>query len=209
ADPDEDRRIGPYRLVQRIGEGGMGTVYRAARADGQFEHEVALKLIHRNADTAERQRRFLTERQILARLHHPHIARLYDGGVTDEGAPYFAMEYVEGQPIDAYCDTQRLPVEARLDLFTQVCDAVQYAHRNLVVHRDLKPGNILVTQHGRVKLLDFGIAKLLDDDADFTTQTAMPMTPAYASPEQMGGGTITTASDVYQLGVVLYELLTG
>ncbi len=209
ADPDANRRIGPYQLVERIGEGGMGTVYRATRADGQFEQQVALKLIHRHAGTPERQRRFLTERQILARLHHPHIAQLHDGGVTNDGAPYFAMEYVEGQPIDAYCDTGRLPIEDRLALFMQVCEAVQYAHRNLVVHRDLKPGNILVTQQGRVKLLDFGIAKLMDDDADAATQTTMPMTPAYASPEQMGGGTITTASDVYQLGVVLYELLTG
>ncbi|ARA92557.1 serine/threonine protein kinase [Rhodothermaceae bacterium RA] len=206
--------VGPYRLLRQIGQGGMGAVYLAERADGQFEQRVALKLIKRGMDSEQILRRFAAERQILARLEHPHIARLLDGGLTDDGRPYFAMEYVEGEPIDVYCDTRRLSIDERLALFGTVCKAVLYAHARLVVHRDLKPDNILVAEDetGRpmVKLLDFGIARLLEDDREGLTQTGMAvMTPAYASPEQMRGEAVSTASDLYSLGVVLYELLTG
>ena len=214
ADPMEGRRVGVYRLVQVLGYGGMGAVYRAERADGQFEQEVALKLIRYGRSTDELRQRFANERQILARLAHPNIARLLDGGLTDDGQPYFAMEYVEGVPINRYCDTHRLDVVERLRLFEKVCEAVQYAHQNLVVHRDLKPSNVLVTNDGQVKLLDFGIAKLLDPHtggaSPTQTQTGMQvMTPEYASPEQVRGEPVTTTSDVYALGVVLYELLAG
>ncbi|NIR60341.1 MAG: serine/threonine protein kinase, partial [Gammaproteobacteria bacterium] len=189
----------------------MGVVYLAERADGQFEQRVALKLIKRGIDTDEIIERFLQERQILARLDHPNIARLLDGGVTETGQPYFAMEYIAGVPLTAYCDEHRLDVEARLRLFEHVGEAVQYAHRNLIVHRDLKPSNILVTEDGTVKLLDFGIARLMDDEAaPALTQTGMRvLSPAYAAPEQVAGEPVTTATDVYSLGVVLYELLTG
>jgi serine/threonine-protein kinase len=210
--PETDGRIGPYQLVRGLGRGGMGEVYLAARVDGQFEHEVALKLVKRGMDSEAILRRFLTERQILARLRHDNIARLLDGGVTEEARPYFAMEYVDGTPITAYCDDRRLGVDERLRLFQRVCGAVQYAHRNLVVHRDLKPSNILVTDDGKAKLLDFGIAKLLDDEAEAgaTTLSGLrAMTPEYAAPEQVRGEPVTTATDVYALGVVLYELLTG
>ncbi len=207
----EGARIGPYRLVRLIGEGGMGVVYLAERADGMFEQRVALKLIKRGMDTAQIVRRFESERRILARLSHAHIARLLDGGVTDDGRPYFVMEYVDGQPIDAYCDARHLSIDARLDLFVTVCKAVLYAHANLVVHRDLKPENILVTPDGTVKLLDFGIARVLEeDDGTRLTQAGMRvLTPGYASPEQMRGEMIGTSSDIYSLGVVLYELLAG
>ncbi|NBB72204.1 MAG: protein kinase [Bacteroidetes bacterium] len=212
--PAADRRIGAYRTERLLGRGGMGRVYLATRADGQFEQHVALKLLQAGFPSEERAQRFRAERQILATLSHPHIAQLFDGGVTEDGQPYFVMEYVDGQPIDAYCDAHRLPIDARLRLFLDVCAAVQYAHRNLIVHRDLKPSNIFVTEAGTVKLLDFGIAKLLDADrmpgaAPQTRTGVLPMTPEYASPEQVRDGAITTASDVYQLGVVLYELLTG
>ncbi|MEO0421810.1 MAG: serine/threonine-protein kinase [Pseudomonadota bacterium] len=204
--------IGPYRLVQELGRGGMGVVYRAARSDGTFEQEVALKLLPTGVG-AEQVQRFEAERQILAPLQHPHIARLLDGGFTADGTPYFVMDYVDGVPITTYCDRQRLTLPARLALFRQVCAAVQYAHQNLVVHRDLKPSNILVTADGEVKLLDFGIAKLIDPSAGaaspLTQAGARLMTPEYASPEQIRGEAITTGSDVYQLGVLLYELLTG
>jgi serine/threonine-protein kinase len=209
------RRIGPYRTIQLLGHGGMGSVYLAERADAQFEQQVALKLLRTGFDSADRTQRFLAERQILATLNHPHIARLLDGGVTETSQPFFAMEYVKGRPLNRYCDAQRLPIRDRLKLFLTVCKAVQYAHRNLIVHRDLKPSNILVTDEGAVKLLDFGIAKLLDPEAvpshmmPRTRTGLLPMTPAYASPEQVRSESITTASDVYQLGVVLYELLTG
>ena len=209
----DGQQIGPYRVVREIGRGGMGAVYLAERDDAQFKQKVALKLLKRGMDTDAILQRFLRERQILARLHHPNIARLYDGGVTDKGLPYFAMEYIEGMPIHAYCDAQRLTIDARLRLFQDVGQAVQYAHRNLIVHRDLKPSNILVTPEGTVKLLDFGIAKLLSDEEEeglYFTQTGVRvMTPAYAAPEQFQGKPVTTAADVYALGLVLYELLTG
>ena len=216
--PDDPagRRVGPYRIVREIGRGGMGVVYLAERADGAFDQRVALKLLKRGLDTDVVVRRFLRERAVLARLEHPAIARLFDGGSTADGLPYFAMEVVEGEPIDAYCDNRRLPVEARLHLFADVCRAVEYAHHRLVVHRDLKPSNVLVAEgaDGRpqVKLLDFGIARLLAADADeeSLTRTGVPvLTPAYAAPEQAAGGAITTETDVYALGGVLYALLAG
>lgn len=204
-------RIGPYRLVRRIGRGGMATVYLAERADGLWEQQVALKLIRRGLDTRDVVRRFLSERQILSSLGHPNIARLLDGGTTDEGLPFLVMEFVAGTPVTDYCDGHRLTIEERLGLFCDVGRAVQYAHRSLVVHRDLKPSNILVTEAGRVKLLDFGIAKILDPagEAGGTRTGSRPLTPEWASPEQVLGGAITTASDVYQLGLLLYELLSG
>ena len=207
---EEGIQVGAYRLVREIGRGGMGRVFLAERADGQFEQQVALKLIRAGLASEALRRRFLQERQILARLHHPGIARLLDGGTTDSGQPYLVMEHVEGQPIHVYCDAKRLSITARLRLFGKVCAAVQYAHQNFVVHRDLKPSNILVTDQGDVKLLDFGIAKLLLDDEEALTQTGLPaMTPEYAAPEQIRGGPITAATDVYSLGVILYELLSG
>ncbi|HXW05119.1 MAG TPA: serine/threonine-protein kinase, partial [Vicinamibacterales bacterium] len=206
--------VGPYRLLKEIGRGGMGRVYLAERADGQFEQQVALKLVGAGPRGTEVQERFLRERQILARLQHPNIARLLDGGMMPDGRPYFAMEYVAGHPITAYCDARALDVRARLRLFTEVCEAVQYAHQNLVVHRDLKPSNTLVTGQGAVKLLDFGIAKVLHEDdspADgtLTRLGTGPMTPEYAAPEQVRGEPVTTATDVYALGALAYELLTG
>lgn len=211
----EGARVGPYEIVDELGEGGMGRVVLARRADGEFEQQVALKLLGIRFPSPEAKERFLAERQILATLTHPHIARLLDGGITDAGHPYFAMEAVEGQQLDTYCNARQLSVRERLCLVIDVCDAVQYAHQKLVVHRDLKPSNILVTEDGTVKLLDFGIAKLLNPKAvrvqavPRTRTGRRPMTPHYASPEQVCGRAITTASDVYQLGVVLYELLTG
>ena len=213
------RRVGPYRLVRELARGGMGVVYLAERADGQFEQRVALKLIKRGMDSDRIHRRFLAERQILARLNHPHIARLLDGGVTADGQPYFAIEYVEGTTIVAHCDSRRLGIRDRLRLFLDVCEAVRYAHQNLVVHRDLKPGNILVTGDGQVKLLDFGIAKVVRGDGqtggadaqeslDTRTEDRI-LTPEYAAPEQVMGGSITTATDIYALGAVLYEVLSG
>jgi serine/threonine protein kinase len=207
--PPTGFRVGGYQLLEVIGEGGMGSVYRAARADGQYERQVAIKFVRRGAGTAALVERFRTERRILAGLDHPNIARLIDGGTTDDGAPYLVMELVEGVRIDAYCDAHQLSIAERLQLFVRVCDAVQYAHRHLVVHRDIKPSNILVTADGTPKLLDFGIAKIVGPAADADVTFARPMTLAYASPEQVGGGLITTATDVYALGVVLYRLLTG
>ncbi|HSL70493.1 MAG TPA: serine/threonine-protein kinase, partial [Longimicrobiales bacterium] len=205
-------RIGPYRVIGELGRGGMGVVYHAERADGQFQQRVAIKLISAtNADHPLHQR-FLAERQILAGLVHPNIARLLDGGITDDGRPYLVMEYVDGVPITTYCDRHRLDVRARLKLFVDVCAAVQHAHQNLVVHRDLKPSNILVSSDGRVHLLDFGIAKLINpsgNDWPVTHGDARAMTPEYASPEQVCGAALTTASDIYSLGVLLYELLSG
>jgi len=212
ADEMLGQRIGQYRLIRLIGRGGMGTVYEAARDDRQFDQRVALKLIRRGMDSEFVRARFLRERQILAGLDHPHIARLFDGGATADAQPYFVMEFVEGETITAYCRQHALPLDAKLNLFRDVCAAVQHAHQKLVIHRDLKPGNILVTAEGTPKLLDFGIAKLLASDtgeAHTRTETAVRlMTPDYASPEQVRGGAITTATDVYALGVVLYELLT-
>ncbi len=202
-------RIGAYRILEEIGHGGMGDVYRAGRADGQYEKEVAIKLVRGGYDTAAVLERFRHERQILASLDHPNIARLLDGGTNDEGVPYLVMELIEGIPIDQYCRVHQLNVSERLRLFLKVCSAVQYAHQRLVIHRDIKPGNILVTREGVPKLLDFGIAKILDPASSSETTMGSPMTPEYASPEQIRGEPITTATDVYSLGVVLYQLLTG
>jgi eukaryotic-like serine/threonine-protein kinase len=212
-EPVEGRLVGPYRLVREVGRGGMATVYLAERTDGQFEQRVALKLIRRGMDSEPVQRRFLQERQILAGLHHPHIAHLLDGGIGGDAQPYFAMEYIEGLPLARYCDDHRLTTAERLQLFLDVCEAVRYAHQHLVIHRDLKPSNILVTPEGQVKLLDFGIAKLLHPEvAEGDTQTRTGgwfLTLNYAAPEQLRNGRITTATDVYALGVILYELLAG
>jgi len=206
-----ERRIGAYQLTGELGRGGMGTVYRAVRADDAYRKEVAIKLIRHGADNPELLRRFLAERQILATLDHPNIARLLDGGTTDDGVPYVVMECVEGEALDRYCDVRSLSITARLRLFLDLSAAVQYAHSNLIVHRDIKPANVLVTADGTLKLLDFGVAKLLDalPAAGATVTLLRAMTPAYASPEQVRGDPITTASDVYGLGVVLYELLSG
>ena len=187
----------------------MAVVYLAERADGEFEQQVAVKLIKRGIDTDEVMRRFAQERQILAQARHPGVARLLDAGTTEDGRPYFVMEHVDGRPIDVYCDEERLTVEQRLRLFQQVAEAVAYAHRNLVVHRDIKPSNILVTSEGEAKLLDFGIARFLDEDAGATRTKQRFLTPAYASPEQLAGEPVTTASDIYQLGLLLCRLLSG
>ena len=203
------RRIGVYEIISAIGHGGMGEVYRGVRADGQYTKDVAVKLVRGGYDTDSMLERFRNERQILASLDHPNIARLLDGGTTDDGIPYLVMELIEGQPIDDYCDANRLSVSERLLLFRQVCAAVHYAHQRLVIHRDIKPGNILVTKQGEPKLLDFGIAKIVTPIHDAQTTLTQAMTPEYASPEQIRGEPITTASDVYSLGVVLYQLLTG
>jgi non-specific serine/threonine protein kinase/serine/threonine-protein kinase len=208
------QRVGHYRIVQEIGHGGMGTVYRAVRDDDEFQIEVAVKIVSRGMDSRLVLDRFRTERQILARLEHPHIARLLDGGSTENWLPYFVMEYVQGEPLTRYCDARQLPVSERLHLFRKVCDAVSYAHQNLIIHRDLKPDNILVTADGVPKLLDFGIAKILESpvagDASEPTLTVVRMgTPAYSSPEQILGAPVGVATDVYSLGVILYELLTG
>ncbi len=205
-------RIGAYKIERLIASGGMGAVYLAHRDDGQFTQQVALKLIKRGMDSDEIIRRFQSERQILANLEHPNIARLIDGGVAESGQPFFAMEYVDGIPITRYCDKHELGISARLDLFKTACDAVQFAHQNLVVHRDLKPNNILVDSSGAVKLLDFGIAKAIGEESEVSHQTRTGfrvMTPGYASPEQVRAEAVTTASDVYSLGVVLFELLIG
>jgi eukaryotic-like serine/threonine-protein kinase len=213
---DEGASVGPYRIVREIGRGGMGSVFEAYRADDDFRKRVAIKTLVRGGSSAGLVRRFRRERRILARLEHRNIAALLDGGVLADGAPFFAMEYVEGQPIDVYCEARRLALRDRLQLMRQVCGAVHFAHQNLVVHRDLKPGNILVTADGTVKLLDFGIAKLLaaEDDSqehehDLTGLGGGPFTIAYASPEQLQGEAVTTASDVHALGVVLYRVVTG
>lgn len=208
------RRIGAYQLIRELGRGGMGAVFLAQRADDEFRKRVAIKIIKRGMDSDFIVRRFRNERQILATLDHPNVARLLDGGTTEDGLPYFVMEYIEGEPIHYYCDSNRLSIRERLKLFQKICSAVNYAHQNLVIHRDLKPGNILVTKDGTPKLLDFGIAKLLNPelaaDTLSPTQTGMRlMTPEYASPEQIKGERLTPASDIYSLGVLLYEILTG
>ena len=223
-DPQEDShssskpliglRVGSYKIIEEIGSGGMGEVYRAFRADDQYSKQVAIKLVRSGYDSKAVVQRFKNERQILAGLDHPNIARLLDGGETEDGLPYFVMELIEGMPIDKYCDERRLTITDRLELLRQVCSAVQYAHQHLTIHRDIKPGNILVTPDGVPKLLDFGIARMLDASANErqlqpTLTIFRALTPGYASPEQMTGAAITTASDLYSLGVVLYELLTG
>lgn len=207
-------RIGGYRVVRELGRGGMGVVYLARKDDDRFQRTVAIKVVKRGMDTEDIVRRFETERQLLAAMDHPNIARLLDGGTTEDGRPYFVVEHIEGKPIDKYCDENRLSVGERLRLFLKVCSAVHYAHQNLVVHRDIKPGNILVTKEGEPKLLDFGIAKLLNPAfapvaQDPTSPSLRLMTPEYASPEQVRGEMVGTASDVYSLGVLLFELLTG
>lgn len=209
----EGKRIGPYRMVRELGRGGMGAVYLAARADAQYEKQVALKILKRGMDTDFILRRFYTERQILANLDHPHIARLLDGGTTEDGLPYFVMQYVEGEPITQYCERRKLPIRSRLELFQKVCSAVHYAHQHLVIHRDIKPGNILVTAEDEPVLLDFGIAKLIapggaDQTLERTIAAQRFLTPDYASPEQLAGLTVTTATDIYSLGLVLGELLS-
>jgi len=212
---NKGQKIGNYKIVEELGHGGMGCVWLAERADGEFSQRVALKLLRSAFATKNQVQRFKSERQILASLEHDNIARVLDGGVTQNGQPYYVMEFVDGQPIDSYCDKRRMSINERLKLFLQVCEAVQYAHRKLIVHRDLKPSNILITMDGRVKLLDFGIAKVLNTDNPDPSEVTLhqpgllPLTPSYASPEQLRGDAITTASDIYQLGIVLHELLTG
>ena len=204
-------RVGAYRLIRLLGEGGMGTVYLAQRDDEQFQKQVAVKVIRRGMDTPSAIERFRRERQILAHLEHPHVARLLDGGATDDGRPFLVMEFVDGLPLLAWCELRPASIAERLRLFRQVCAAVQYAHQNLVIHRDLKTANILVAADGTPRLLDFGIARLIDPSgaADRAMTAALAMTPAYASPEQIRGDVVTTATDVYSLGVILFELLTG
>src|SRR5437762_434417 len=214
-DPMIGRRLGAYQIEREIGRGGMGAVYEATRVDNEFNKRAAIKLVKRGMDTDFILRRFRKERQILAALDHPHIAGLLDGGTTEDGLPYFLMEFIEGEPLYSYCDNHQLNISQRLKLFRSICDAVHYAHQKQVVHRDIKPSNVLVTSEGNPKLLDFGIAKLLNPDlaGDIThdpTATAMRlMTPEYASPEQVQGDPTTPSTDVYSLGVLLYELLTG
>jgi serine/threonine protein kinase len=208
------QRLGAYQIIELLGAGGMGEVYRAFRADDQYRMQVALKVLRGGHDSSFFVQRFKNERQILASLDHPNIAHLLDGGTTEDGAPYFVMELIEGESIEQYCDHRELGISNRLNLFLQVCSAVQFAHQRLIIHRDLKPGNILVTADGVPKLLDFGIAKILDpsvatNGCELTLTQFRALTPSYASPEQIKGEPITTASDVYSLGVVLYELFTG
>src|SRR5215471_5969205 len=203
----QDCLCGPYRLGNVLGRGGMGTVYSARRVDGEVTQRAAVKLLRYGLDDPQLRQRFLTERQILAGLSHPNIARLLDAGHREDGQPYLVMEYVEGKDIDAY--TTGFSTRQKIALFLKVCAAVSYLHRNLVVHRDLKPANILVTDEGEPKLLDFGIAKLLDFTTDTTATSMRMLTPDYASPEQVTGSRITTATDIYSLGAVLYKLLTG
>ena len=198
------QQIADYKIVSEIGVGGMGAVYLAERTS--FEQKVAIKLIKRGMDTRQVLKRFKLERQILSRLSHPNIAKLVDGGETPDGLPYFVMEYIEGETIIEFCENHEFNVEERLDIFEKVCRAISYAHAKLIVHRDIKPSNIIVTADGTPKLLDFGIAKLLDSEIEYTATVGRMFTPEYASPEQINGLPITTATDVYSLGVVLYEL---
>jgi predicted Ser/Thr protein kinase len=213
--PDTEAKaqmIGPYRILRELGAGGMGLVYLAVRDDGTFRKHVAVKLLKSNHATQDFIQRFHQERQVLANLDHPNIARILDGGQTADGLPYHVMEYVDGLPLDQFCDTQKLGLADRIRIFQQVVSAVSYLHGSLVVHRDLKPSNILVTGDGQVKLLDFGIAKIaapLPQASDLTSPANRLLTPTYASPEQLGGAPIARASDIYSLGVILYELLTG
>lgn len=213
-DPWVDRQVGPWKIVRRLAEGGMGAVFIGERADAQYDQTVAIKIMAAQLVAKDAIARFRSERQILASLHHPNIATLIDGGSSEEQLPYLVMEYIDGKPVDEFCDTNRLSIEQRLQLFVKICDAVDYAHRNLVIHRDLKPSNILVETNGEPKLLDFGIAKLLDAESvkhtvAVTRRGSRLMTPEYASPEQVRGEPPAVASDVYALGVLLYRLLTG
>lgn len=205
--------VGPWRIHREIGRGGMSSVFLAERADGQFDRQVAIKFLHGLIPGQSMHKRLQQEQKILARLQHKNIAQLYDAGLTDEGRPYFILEYIPGKPVTEWCNEQALSLENRLEIFVQICEAVQFAHQRLIVHRDLKPTNILVDEHGTVKLLDFGIAKILEeeptDGAPITKTGLFLMTPEYASPEQVQGEAITTATDVYALGLILYELLTG
>ena len=209
--PRTGQRLGAYVIARELGRGGMGTVFLAERADGQFEKQVAIKILNRGADTAEILRRFRAERQILAKLDHPNIARLLDAGTTDDGLPYFIMDYIVGAPVTRFAVAQKLSTHQRLELFLKICAAVEFAHRNLVVHRDIKPSNILANDEGEPKLLDFGIAKLLAKDKDagqLTAETQQHLTPICASPEQAKGDPITVATDIYSLGALLYEMLS-
>ncbi len=212
-DPALGKEIGAYRIVEQIGSGGMGRVYLAERADGEFDQRVAIKLILRGAFDEEALRRFRTECRVLARLEHPNIARMIDGGLTSDGTPYITMEYIDGQPIDKYCEQHALDLRKTLRLFLGVCAAVEHVHRHSTIHRDIKPSNVLVDREGNVKLVDFGIARALDaaegQGSDRTATANQVLTPQYASPEQLRGEMLSTASDVYSLGVVLYRLLTG
>lgn len=212
-DPWLGTMAGVYRIVEKIADGGMGSVYLGERADNQYEQRVAIKLLSTGVVLASAKSRFFRERQILASLDHPNIAQLLDGGTTDNGVPFLVMEYIDGVPIDEYCDREELSIRDRLGLLRAVCGAVEYAHRNLIVHRDIKPGNILITANGVPKLLDFGIAKLLAEHASHTAATTRAddrlLTPRYASPEQILGDPVTTATDVYAIGVLMYELLSG
>src|SRR5580658_2199354 len=207
------KKIGAYRIVREIGRGGMAVVYLGERDDQSYRKQVAIKMVKPGIDTEQILQRFRNERQTLAALDHSNIVKLLDGGSMEDGLPYLVMEYVEGLPIDQYCDLHTLSINERLPLFRQVCSAVQYAHENLVIHRDLKPGNILIAKGGVPRLLDFGIAKLLSpglSQVPLATRTGWrPMTPEYASPEQIRERAITTAADVYSLGILLFELLTG
>lgn len=214
----ERQQIGPYRVLRELGRGGLSTVFLGQREDEDFPLKVAIKVVKRGMDTRDILRRLRQERRILASLDHPNISRLMDGGSTEDGLPYFIMEYIEGQTIDDYCESRDLDIEQRLALFRQVCGAVHYAHQSLIVHRDIKPGNLMVTHDGIPKLLDFGIAKLMAPDGGDTpaamaaTATAAGLrlfTPEYASPEQVRGEPLTTATDIYSLGVLLFRLLTG
>ncbi len=213
-DPMIGKRLGSYRIEREIGRGGMGAVYEAMRADGEFRLRVAIKIVKRGMDTDLVLQRFRRERQILALLSHPNIANFIGGGSTDDGLPYFVMEYIDGKPLYRYCDENQLTIEDRLKVFRQICLGVEAAHQIRIVHRDLKPSNILVKATGEPKLLDFGIAKVLDPqvmetEIDPTATQMRLMTPEYASPEQMSGGEIGPASDIYSLGIILFELLTG
>ena len=208
----EGERIGPFTLVSLLGKGGMGEVYRADRTQGGFEQTVALKVMRVERVDAAAQARFLLERRILARLTHPHIAHFVDGGIAAHGEPWFAMEYVAGEPLLEWCNARELPIDERLRLLLDVCAAVDSAHRYLIIHRDIKPGNVLVDAEGHVKLLDFGIAKLLEDDGALEAPTgahARLLTPEYATPEQVRGDPVTTATDIHALALLMYELLCG
>jgi len=208
------KSIGQYKIVNEIGRGGMGRVFLATRSDGSYEQKVAIKLVKAGFDSEFIVRRLGAERRILARLHHPNIAQLYDGGLTEDGDHYFVMEYIKGKPIDEYSKENQLSLEAKLKLFCKVCSAIQYAHQQLIIHCDIKPSNVLVTQDQQVKMLDFGIARLLDtqqilEGKEVTIATRQIMTPEYASPEQIRGEKLSTTSDVYSLGVLLYKLLSN